>query len=235
MKHSRIAEYISTWDKKTLIILDIDSTLVLTHPRNQAILRRFAEQHHKDFPEETDKLRQVECKPFEYGYEAALERVELASASRGFSEALAQYWRAHFFTGEYLHLDEVHKGALEFVIYLHRQEIPFIYLTARYKTTMWQGTLETLKAKGFPIDAEQLFLKPQPEDKDELFKSTLIGEIKQQYNRTILIDNEPKVLNRIHQDHPGVDLIFVDTCHSPNVSPPPTPYSIKDFSELQSS
>lgn len=222
---------INSWNQNTLVILDIDSTLVLTHKRNQSILEQFSKEAKEDFPELCSKLQQIDCRPMEYGYQQALERTGLSLEDSDLN-LLKDYWRQKFFSNDYLHYDILHLGALEFVLLLEERQIPFVYLTGRHKPTMWEGTLKVLQNFGFPIKENILHLKPEPKYIDEIFKSEKIAELKNGYETVVLIDNEPKVLNQIAKDHPDVDLIFVDTCHSPNVTAPESALKIKDFSSI---
>ena len=213
---------------QTLIVLDIDSTLVQTHKRNEAILRRFAQNS-------THSMRhlfeQAECFAFEYGYMQALHRLEVF-ADEDLKSEVGKFWRQHFFSNDYLHCDLPHDGAQDFVAWLNQKWIPHVYLTGRPHPLMWEGTLKSLQALQFPVTDDNLHLKPQAQDVDELFKSQKMAELKKGYSKAIFIDNEPKVLNQIDKDHPDIVLVFVDTCHSPNVVPPASALKIKDFREL---
>lgn len=213
---------------QTLIVLDIDSTLVLTHKRNEAILKAFA----KDSTHSSRSIfEQAECFPFEYGYFQAVERLG-APLDEPLRKEVTAYWREHFFSNNYLHHDLPHDGALDFVEALVRKHIPHVYLTGRPRPTMWDGTLQVLNKMGFPVTEDNLHLKPQPTDVDELYKSQKMQDLKKNFSKVIFIDNEPKVLNQIDKDHPDIQLVFVDTCHSPNVVPPSSALKIKDFREL---
>jgi phosphoglycolate phosphatase-like HAD superfamily hydrolase len=216
---------------QTLVVLDIDSTLVQTHKRNEAVLRRFAKDAGIDSSHSGRHLfGQSECFPFEYGYAQALHR--LGVADEDLKSQVAHYWRKHFFSNEFLHCDLPHDGAQDFVGWLNQKWIPHVYLTGRPHPLMWEGTLKTLQALQFPVTTDNLYLKPHPQDVDELFKSQKMAELKKGYSKVIFIDNEPKVLNQIDKDHPEIVLVFVDTCHSPNVVPPASALKIKDFREL---
>ncbi len=213
---------------QTLIVLDIDSTLVLTHKRNEAILRAFA----KDSLHPSRSIfEQAECFPFEYGYFQALERLG-GPLDESLKKEVTAFWRQHFFSNEYLKYDLPHDGALDFVEALERKHIPHVYLTGRPRPSMWDGTLQVLNDMGFPVTEGILHLKPHPSDVDELFKTQKMHELKKNFSKVIFIDNEPKVLNQIDKDHPDIQLVFVDTCHSPNVFPPSSAIKIKDFRDL---
>lgn len=213
---------------QTLIVLDIDSTLVQTHKRNEAILRRFA----KDSSHSLSHLfEQAECFPFEYGYMQALHRLGVFE-NEELKQLVTQYWRTHFFSNDYLYCDIPHDGAQDFVAWLNQKCIPHVYLTGRPRPLMWEGTLKTLQALQFSVTSENLHLKPQTHDVDEIFKTQKMAELKKNFSNVIFIDNEPKVLNQIDRDHPDIQLVFVDTCHSPNVVPPTSAFKIKDFREM---
>lgn len=226
----------STWNSNSLLVLDLDSTLVLTHKRNEAILHAFAEENrgssHQERREFAETLATIECRPCEYGYGRALQRVSLDRSSPILIDELATYWRSHFFSNKYLHCDLLHKGSLDFVKFLQHHKIPFVYLTGRPRPTMIEGSLESLKALGFPITAESLFMKPEAKMVDEVFKTEKIAELKKKTSQLVLIDNEPKILNLALKDHRDIQMIFIDTCHSPNVQPPSEVPSFKDFSEF---
>lgn len=216
---------LKTVSQQTLVVLDIDSTLVQTHKRNEAILRQFAKDssHSERF-----LFEQSECFPFEYGYSQALQRLGI-DLNSPVAKEFAPYWRERFFSNDFLHHDILHDGAIDFVEWLVQKAIPHVYLTGRPHPLMWAGTLSTLKQKGFSVDETNLYLKPHPTDNDELFKSQKIKEFKKNHSTIWLIDNEPRVLNQIDRDHPDVHLIFVDTCHSPNTFPPAASHKIRDF------
>lgn len=225
----KLSELMSSLNTDSLVILDIDSTLLLTHKRNEAILKQYAVEKIKENPEFCAQLSAVDCRRGEYGYTEALKRLSLDKAAPALLADLQAFWRLHFFSNDYLKYDVPHAGAVRFVHQLETDGIPFVYLTGRPRELMSPGTLQYLHHFEFPGQQGILFMKPQPKDIDEDFKSKKIGELKKLKSRTILIDNEPKILNKIAQDHPEVELVFVDTCHSPNVTPPQNILSIKDF------
>ncbi len=217
--------------KDSLWILDIDSTLVLTHKRNEVILHRFAEEYRSEYPEFCAKLAKTECRALEYGYGRALERAGIADDKEP-CDKLALYWRKHFFSNDFLHHDIIHGQAVELVAALRKKNWTFVYLTGRPRPLMFEGTLRVLNQMGFDVSEDKLFLKPQPLDKDELFKSQQISEFKKKHKNIVFFDNEPKVLNQIELDHPEIPMIFMDTCHSPNVVPPEKCLRVRECSEI---
>lgn len=226
-----ITELITQASPQTLFVLDIDSSLVLTHKRNEAILRHFAQSISSTDPLLSEQLAKLECRPMEYGYFAALARTA-PQLSKEHAETIQRFWRTHFFSNDFLHHDLVHRDAVPFVNTLKQQNRPFVYLTGRPSNRMRPGTLKTLQSLGFPITDDILFMKPDETYNDELFKADILAEIIAEYKNVVFIDNEPRVLLQIDKKYPHVDLVFVDTCHSPNVTAPQRATPVKDFTEL---
>lgn len=226
-----LTELVSKTTAKTLFVLDIDSSLVLTHKRNEAIVRRFAQSISARNPQLSQQLATLECLPMEYGYFAALER-SAPQISKEDAESLHSYWKEHFFSNDFLSCDLAHRDAVRFVNTLKEQKRSFVYLTGRPSDRMRPGTLATLSTLGFPISDDILFMKPNDSYVDESYKADILASIIAGYEQVLFIDNEPRVLLQIEKHHPQVELVFVDTCHSPNVTAPTKALVIKDFTDL---
>lgn len=229
--YKNLTELVQHLTPQTLFVLDIDSSLVLTHPRNEMILRQFAQSIKNQRPGLASQLAQAECRPFEYGYFAALER-QAPQLDEVTSAEIRQYWKTLFFSNDYLHCDIPHAGALEFVSLLKTKNFPFLYLTGRPSNLMREGTLKILSQFGFPISDDILHMKPSENDVDESYKADVLEELIKGYQQVVFIDNEPRVLHLVQEQHPHVQLVFVDTCHSPHVVAPAAALPIKDFTEF---
>ncbi len=218
-------------EKNNFFILDIDSTLVTTHQRNQAILEDWIKAKSKQFADDCSDLQSAKCQFGDYGLVHALKRVDFKEKNPGSKKDLETFWKTHFFSNKYLHSDVPVRGAVDWIQTLEELGVEFVYLTARHKSTMWDGTLSSLDAMGFPIDESLLFLKENLDHSDEEYKTLLMGELikdKKDYDLW-LIDNEPVVLNRVAQDHPEVKLIWFDSTHSGRMQPPETAFKINSF------
>ncbi|MCJ8278025.1 MAG: HAD family hydrolase [Bdellovibrionales bacterium] len=217
-----------------LIILDIDSTLVTTYQRNQAILNLFCKEMREDYPEESQRLSGAQCQLGDYGYFTALERLSVPPQDPVFMAELQNFWRKHFFSNKFLHEDVPAPGAVDFVNRISNEKIPFVYLTGRYKERMWEGTLSSLKHRGFPINEEILILKEDLSLSDGLYKSMAIERLKDKYkdHQLWIIDNEPAILNQTLKDHPDVQLVWFESCHSGREEPPQSVRTIQDFKYL---
>src|SRR5690606_14795010 len=120
-----------------LVIFDLDSTLFCVAPRTQQILRDFAsiKENQSAYPLECQKLSDIQTTPYDWGVREALERAEIHTNS-AFLASLRQHWRKHFFSNDYLHLDQPYEGAVQFVNAVAQAENEILYLTARDHTKM---------------------------------------------------------------------------------------------------
>ncbi len=231
MKTSSAIETLKNPTPQDFFVIDIDSTLVSTHQRNQVILTAFIDQHKDLYPTDCEILAKVKCQEGDYGLSSGLERVGFDETRPESKKSLDEFWRKHFFSNLYLSADQPTGGAIEWVESLQKKNVPYVFLTARHKATMWDGTLSSLTALGFKISPETLILKEDLRIADEDFKSQAMQKIvQQQESKNIwFIDNEPVVLNRIAADHPSVNLVWFESTHSGRMSPPPGITSLQDF------
>lgn len=212
-------------------ILDIDSTLLTTYQRNQAILDQFIFDNKTRFAQDCEKLVQAQCQLGDYGLKSSLERIQFQPTQPESLKSLEQYWRENFFTNHYLHKDIPVPGAVKWVQQLQEKNIQFIYLTARHKKSMWSGTLESLSHMGFPINENILFLKEDLNDSDELYKAKTLKKLNSNIpqENTIFIDNEPLVLHKVSEHFPNIQLVWFNSTHSGKMEPPQKALAIKNF------
>lgn len=216
---------------KPFFVLDIDSTLVSTHQRNQAILNKFIAQFGETWADDCAQIQRAQCQFGDYGYMTSLQRVGFSPRSDKVLPALRRFWEEKFFSNEYLHHDLPIEGATEWVHLLKKEQHDFVYLTARHKKTMWDGTLKTMASMGFPIDDGILFLKESLEDSDELYKTKTLTQLRERITSPEIwfVDNEPVVLHSILKDHPDVRLVWYESCHSGKMQPPQEAMVIQSF------
>ncbi len=217
--------------RDNFFVLDIDSTLVTTHQRNEAILKDWTTQFKDQFPQDCLTLQQGYCTFGDFGLKQALERVKFTEQNPGSAEHLQNFWREHFFSNGYLHADVATRGAVDWTQNLEELGVEFVYLTARHKEAMWDGTLSSLDKLGFPINEDILFLKETAHENDEIYKTQLMGQILEKWGgkNVWLIDNEPVVLHQIEKDHPNVNLVWFESTHSGKKKPPEKALRINDF------
>jgi hypothetical protein len=195
---------------RTLAVFDLDSTLFNVSTRTQKILSEFAEKH------QIERLKGVQVKHEDWGIKEAVLRA-------GFSmehdieilKQLRDFWSERFFTSEYLHYDVPYLGAISFVQDLAETGCEIKYLTGRDNSRMRKGTIEVLQKWGFPYTDENLFLKPNKSQEDELYKHEWFKELNHSdYKKIFFFENEPVNVNAIVESCPEVEIIFLDTTHA---------------------
>ena len=121
---------------------------------------------------------------------------------------------------------------MEWTLHLQSLGIEFVFLTARHFDSMWPGTLSSLQKLKFPIHEKNLFLKKDLSVSDAVYKTKTLSQLlaNAPEKKVWFIDNEPVVLNQIQQDHPKVQLVWFDSCHSGKMMPPKNTPSLSSFS-----
>ncbi|MEQ1723039.1 MAG: HAD family acid phosphatase [Pseudobdellovibrio sp.] len=206
----KISREYAAQNMRTLAVFDLDSTLFNVSTRTQKILSEFAEKH------QIERLKGVQVKHEDWGIKEAVLRA-------GFSmehdieilKELRDFWSERFFTSEYLHYDVPYLGAISFVQDLADTGCEIKYLTGRDNSRMRKGTVEVLEKWGFPFTSENLFLKPNNSQEDELYKHEWFKELNHSdYKKIFFFENEPVNVNAIIDSCPEVEIIFLDTTHA---------------------
>ncbi|MCB0411583.1 MAG: HAD family hydrolase [Bdellovibrionales bacterium] len=203
-------------NKETLFVFDLDSTIFCVSPRTQQILRDLGAQSEfqEKYPEESKILKEIETKPEDWGIRAALTRSGIRSTLE-FFETVRTFWVEHFFSSNYLHLDLPYEGAIEYLHQLDQAGAHLRYLTGRDSERMRKGTLKSFEQWKIPLKSgDDLIMKPRQGLKDEDYKvrylKTFVGEFKSVY----FFENEPLILNKVREDVPEVQLVFMESVHS---------------------
>lgn len=160
------------------VFFDLDSTLFSVRRRTQTILRQFADEYKDQFPEQTRVLRNIELLDTDWGIKSALIRSGI-SFDLNFGPAVRDYWKLHFFSSTFLHLDDPYPGAVQFVQRLASAGAVVSYLTGRDRHRMGSGTIDSLRAHGFPLDtnANHLMMKPSLAISDVDYKEAVFAEL----------------------------------------------------------
>jgi hypothetical protein len=210
--------------KNVLAVFDLDSTLIEVGPRMTQIMRDFAKEkkHLGKYPKECRILERYQHHPQDYSIEHAIERHGLATSSFDFFKDLMRYWKAKFFSNDYLKFDEPLPGANHFLKELQEIGVHIAYLTARESKPMLAGTIESLKTLGFPLREKNknLFLKETTEKGDAEFKRDVIKGLQKDYGSIWFFENEPINLRIVKETLPDIRLVYLDTVHSGKEEPP---------------
>jgi hypothetical protein len=193
-------------------VFDLDSTILSNKPRQARIVREFGRAR--------GVAPLARCEP------AAVVSWDLRDTMRlcGLSEdevrslhaPLREFWFHRFFTSEYCKEDEPIAGARD---YLHRvigAGGHILYVTGRH-SGMEAGTLESFRRAGFPLpDSErvQLWLKPDPDEDDDLWKETCQRRLADLRGVACAFDNEPTHVNAYKRAFPRARVVHLDTDHS---------------------
>lgn len=208
---------------KPVVVFDLDDTLFSTAQRNLRILREFSASR----PGIPSALARVQPHMLRYAIAdsaraAGVDEPELLGE-------LQAFWRARFFTNEYLLTDEPLPGAVGYCEELERAGAKLVYMTGRDEA-MREGTERSLKGRGFPVRGTTLVLKPAFETPDFEFKTQALAALPSHGVVRGAFENEPAHVNMFQGAFPDALMYFLETRHSGKpVEPHPSARRIKDF------
>ena len=208
---------------KPVVVFDLDDTLFSTAQRNLRILKEFAASR----PGIPPALARVQPHMLRYSITdsaraAGVEAPELLAE-------LQAFWRARFFTNEYLLTDEPIPGAVGYCEELARAGAKLVYMTGRDEA-MREGTERSLLGRGFPVRGTALVLKPAFDTPDLEFKTRALAALPSHGEVRGAFENEPAHVNMFQGAFPDALMYFVETRHSGKpIEPHPSARRIKDF------
>lgn len=230
------AKSLAKQELKLHVIFDLDSTIFEVRFRSQKILQEFTmhPEHLREFPEDCKHLSEVQIEPSDWGLRTAIERHKFVPSSDKFVLKLIEFWRARFFSNDYLHLDHPYEGAVDYILALHKAGAKISYLTGRDVQRMGEGTVKSLKQWGLPTEIEgaEVIMKPQKGIvPDAEFKRDVLAKMAAPI---WLFENEPKNIHLVAAECPHVRMVYFDSTHSGLADPPKTlptidTYRLKSF------
>jgi hypothetical protein len=207
-------------------IFDLDSTLFDVSPRISKILQAFAALPNikTRFKKEAEILSTIQPHSSDYGVRRTLARhgVSMEDTTPEFAELLVSFWKKNFFGNEYLIYDAPYPGAVKYVLDLEKAGAKILYLTGRDVPRMLPGTIQSLRAHGFPLDSKNinLILKPSATERDHDFKKRFFEEMEKSKGEVWFFENEPTNIYLVLETSPHVKIVFVETVHSEAVPVP---------------
>ena len=208
-----------------VLLVDVDSTLLHVHQRNEAIFRAFLTETPEgvEAARRTPAMTTLTFTPEDWGWKEPLERQALQLPEAA-AQKMEAFWIQHFFSGRFLHKDYEFAGAKAFLTkVLTETSFEIIYLTARDEVRMGEATRQDFQRRAFPEGPRaRLWLKPTAEIPDATFKAEVCRELTQKsYRFVYLIDNEPTVLGAAQEYLSAETLIHMDSVHSRKRTPDP--------------
>lgn len=196
-------------------IFDIDSTLYDVSPRNQHVVRHFAQTTSSLQKSIKEKLLKFKALSTEWGILPGLSRLGLTPHEHLIVLEIKAHWNQFFFNGDFLKYDREYPHAVKFLNALNSIS-PVHYLTGRDIPRLGTATISQLKKSLFPMNSHRnrLILKPNKSQPDRIYKLTEIKNFSAQFEDLYFFENEPVILNTIHKELPKVHLYWINSVHS---------------------
>lgn len=195
----------------TVVVFDLDSTVLDNRPRQSAILRQFGVQRGIAA---LDRMRPDHWR--NWSLADAMARAGLSDATiEGTIDDAKQFWRERFFSSEYCALDQAIPGAAEYVRAVVQQGSVVVFCTGRHEA-MRAGTIHSLAALSFPLPSERvhLVMKPTIEEHDDAWKVQAFARLDKFGVVGAAFDNEPKHINAYRSQYADAHCVHLDTDHS---------------------
>lgn len=197
---------------RSVVVFDLDSTVLDNRPRQSAILREFGAQRGILG---LDAMRPEHWRS--WSLQDAMARAGLNDATiEACAEDAKQFWRERFFTSEYCALDQAIAGAADYCRAAVKIGAVLAYCTGRHEA-MRAGTVLSLAALSFPLpgrDKVHLVMKPNLDQSDDEWKRTAFARLDQLGSVCAAFDNEPMHINQYRQQYPDAHCVHLDTDHS---------------------
>ena len=208
--------------QRSLVIFDIDSTLIDTSHRTAAICREFAREHSHDtrFKELCREINQwtewVEVyQPIDFINRHSGVKIRPHSPEESY---ILKFWKDRFFHEDWLVHDLPYSGGKEFVTECLLRGADIAYLTGRHIDTTLAGTKKWLATHHFPLREEnprtRLMLKDHVSLLDSDYKSSGLALLKVGYDSIWFIENEVELILMALSEHQDVEAILFDSVHS---------------------
>ncbi len=211
----------------SVVVFDLDSTLLDNKPRQARILREFGKAHGIAALAGTRPEHWVDWSIQRAMANAGLDSTEVAR----WADAAKQFWRERFFTSEYCRDDEPIVGAREYLVDVAAAGAFIAYCTGRHEP-MRDGTLNNFARLGYPLPGArvQLLMKPVFELSDDDWKLEAYARLKDLGRVVGVFDNEPTHVNGYRGGFPDATVVHLATDDSGRpVALAEGVVSIKDF------
>ena len=189
----KVIEIAKQKKERSLFVFDIDSTLFCMKYRTQALIdsclreRAFCEK----FKEQVGKIKEIQVTETDWSIPEIMSRYGFHPAEE-IVTAVHKIWRKGFFSNDYLHLDRPYKGCVKFVQHISQLKAQVYYLTARNYHKMYEGTVQSLRQWGFPLqNTAQLIMKKDSHITDTEYKINHLQFFVEKFDSILFFENEP--------------------------------------------
>lgn len=213
-----------------VVVFDLDGTLMDNRPRTLAILQELSKELKAESHSTAEIFAAARAEQLAYLLNDTLQKLGLEHPA--IAERAEAYWKARFFSDEYLKHDVAIEGAVELARACYEAGACLCYFTGRDLPLMGLGSFQSLRDLGFPIGVvgTELVCKPDAKIPDELFKRTEGPKLRRIGQVVAAFDNEPGNCNAFLEMNPDSEVVFVDTQHLPGAPPlDPRVHIIADF------
>ncbi|MFP4378539.1 MAG: HAD family hydrolase [Spirochaetales bacterium] len=195
-------------------LVDIDSTIMNTAPRNRGIL----EAARRLFPQIEAVLSTLTEEDLGWGVAGAVaRRAGLSDDDRACLEA---FWAERFFSNTWVACDHPYDGVRSFLSALAKAGFHIVYLTGRDEPGMSEGTVRSFRSHELPTGTNTKFLfKPDASMDDIDFKRRVLADVDRIGTVVLCIDNEPGNANTFRRAFPDALVLLIDTITSPQPEP----------------
>lgn len=202
--------------RPSVIVFDLDGTLMDNRPRVVAILHELAAHWRARHPAAAEACARAQVDDIVYGFLENLKGLgvhDLALHAEGL-----EFWKERFFKDKHVQHDVEVLGARDYARACYDAGAVLVYLTGRDLPNMALGSFASLRDLGFPIGVvgTELVVKPTFETPDADFKRDVAPALARLGDVIAVFDNEPANVNLLLAAHPAAEGVFLDTQFAPN-------------------
>jgi hypothetical protein len=193
---------------RPIVVFNIDGTILDNSPRSLAILKDFVAENPGAAAEIADSVNALAPAEVDYYVIDTLQKCGLRNLF--LLEAALRFWADNFFTARYTALDMPTQGAVDFIREIHDAGALIVYISGRNQETMLAGTVESLRASGFPVGTSRtlMILSPAGAEAARLFKRHAYGEITRMGKVVGAFDDEVEEVVTMKRHWPRAEVVF---------------------------
>ena len=197
--------------KKPVAVFDIDSTIMDTAPRNYQILKAAVSK----FPFLKTAFSKIQHEDIGWNILHSLDPENRLSRER--REKIHFFWKERFFQNEWLKHDSPYRGIIDILNWLLQNHITLVYLTGRDEPNMKDGTMQSFRDHGLPVEGDvHFFFKPDFDMDDLGYKESVFSHISLLGQVILAVENEPKNANAMANAFPDAEIALIRTVTTPD-------------------